>query len=93
MVQNNIEQGKVKGPRHMMDNYCFSMDEEGDKLIKNENFAPYYEKGDKQSPSDKALRSNSKNISQNLGKIVQVDDGAANEQNDNSQVIHGIYQS
>ena len=42
MVQNNIEDGNVKNPRHMMDNFCFSMDQEGDDLVKNETFAPYY---------------------------------------------------
>ena len=26
----------------MMDNFCFSMDQEGDDLVKNETFAPYY---------------------------------------------------
>ena len=42
MVQSNIDKGKVKGPRTFLDNYCFSMDEEGDQYAKNETYAPYY---------------------------------------------------
>jgi len=81
LVQNNITQGKVRGPRHLMDNYCFSMNGEEDDLIKNESYAPYIPKP---QPS-------SKNVSQHLDALQ---DEAGNDQNkDNSRVVVGVYQS